>query len=197
MIIGITGGIGSGKSEVTNYLREKDEVVICADEVARQVVKPGEKGAESIRLFFGDSFFDNNGSLNRKKLADHVFGNSELTAKLNDILHPVIIESIFSKAREYTTRVFIDAALLIQSGMHMNVDYVWLVTSEEEKRIERVIKRDGTDRHSVMLRMNNQLNNSNMIPFANEVIENNGSISQLHEKIDKLLQKQIYKEEDE
>ena len=197
MIIGITGGIGSGKSEVTNYLREKGENVICADEVARQVVEPGKKGAEALRRLFGDSFFDDSGTLNRKKLADHVFENSELTAKLNDILHPIIIESIFSYARGCTGRVFIDAALLIQSGMHMNVDYVWLVTADEEKRIERVIDRDSTDRQSVLLRMNNQLRNSNMIPFSSEVIENNRSISQLHEKIDELLQKQIYNEDDE
>jgi dephospho-CoA kinase len=197
MIIGITGGIGSGKSEVTNYLREKGEKVICADEVARQVVEPGEKGAEAIRRFFGDSFFDESGRLDRKKLADHVFENRELTAKLNDLLHPIIIESIFSDARGCTDRVFIDAALLIQSGMHMNVDYVWLVTADEEKRIERVIERDNTDRQSVLLRINNQLSNTNMIPFASEVIENNASISQLHEKIDELLQKQMYKEDDE
>ena len=189
MIIGITGGIGSGKSEVTNYLRKKGETVICADEVARRVVEPGEKGAEAIKRFFGESFFDEDGRLNRKMLADHVFGNSELTAKLNDLLHPVIIESIFSKARGYEGRVFIDAALLIQSGMHMNVDHVWLVTADKEKRIERVIRRDSTDRQSVELRIKNQLCNSNMIPFASDVIKNNDSISQLYEKIDELLQK--------
>ncbi len=197
MMIGITGGIGSGKSEVTKYLRNKGEMVICADEVARQVVQPGEKGAEEIRRVFGEDFFDAEGNLNRKRLAAHIFADNELTAKLNEILHPIIIERIFTQAKGNGGRVFIDAALLIQSGMYMNVDFVWLVSADEQIRLERVMKRDGTDKQSVILRMNNQMSSSDMSPFADEIIENNGSISQLYRKIDMLLSNPIYNEETE
>ena len=197
MLIGITGGIGSGKSEVTAYLRNSGEVVICADEVAKQVVQPGELGALAIRQVFGDNFFDSSGNLDRKKLADHVFADKDMTSKLNDLLHPIIIDRIFAQAAKYKGRVFVDAALLIQSGMHLNMDCVWLVTADREKRIERVMRRDNAERQSVLLRMNNQLSDSDMAPFADEVIVNDGSIEELHAKLNNLLQSSMYKEDSE
>lgn len=195
MKIGITGGIGSGKSSVTDYLRSKGETVICADEVARQVVQPGEEGAKAVKLVFGEMFFDDDGILDRKKLAEYVFADSDKTKKLNELLHPIIIARINSLASIEAGRVFIDAALLIQSGMQTDVDYVWLVIADKETRIERVMKRDSTDRKSVLQRMSNQLSDSQMKRYASEIIENSGDIKALHDKVDNLLQKSIYKED--
>lgn len=187
MIIGITGGIGSGKSEVTRYLRSLGETVICADEVSRDVTKPGEPGAEAIKQAFGENFFNIDGTLNRRMLASHVFIDKSKTEKLNDLLHPIIIKRINDMASLDEGRVFLDVALLIQSGMHETLDYVWLVTSDLATRIERVKKRDNTDEQSVLRRIENQLSDSQMITYADEIIENNSSLSALHTRIDELL----------
>lgn len=187
MIIGITGGIGSGKSEVTTYLRSLGEKVICADEVSRQVVKPGEPGAKAVKQAFGAKFFNSNGTLNRSMLASHVFSDKKLTKKLNDILHPIIIKRVNDMASETSSRVFLDVALLIQSGMHKTVDNVWLVTADLDTRIQRVKKRDNTDEKSVLRRIENQLSDSKMSTYADVIIENNSSLKELHKQIDELL----------
>lgn len=187
MIIGITGGIGSGKSEVTRYLRSLGEKVICADEVSRQVVEPGEPGEEAIMQAFGEKFFNTDGTLNRSMLASHVFADKVKTKKLNDVLHPIIIKRVNEMASQADGRVFLDVALLIQSGMHKTVNYVWLVTADLDTRIQRVIKRDNTDEQSVLRRIENQLSDSQMSDFADEIIENNSSLCELHKRIDELL----------
>lgn len=187
MVIGITGGIGSGKSEVTRYLRSLGEKVICADEVSRQVVEPGEPGAEAIKQAFGQDFFNTDGTLNRSMLASHVFDDKILMKKLNDTLHPIIIKRVNDMALENAGRVFLDVALLIQSGMHKTVDYVWLVKASLETRIKRVKKRDNTDKQSVLRRINNQLSDTEMSNYADEIIENNSSLTELHKRINELL----------
>lgn len=187
MTIGITGGIGSGKSEVTRYLRSLGEKVICADEVARQVVEPGQPGAEAVKSAFGEGFFNADGTLNRALLASHVFADKNLTGKLNNILHPIIIKRIFDIASESEGRIFLDVALLIQSGMYKSVDRVWLVTADLEIRIKRVLSRDKTDRQSVLRRIENQLTDSEMSSCSDDIIVNNDSLTELHKRIDELL----------
>ena len=192
MLIGITGGIGSGKSAVTEYLRSLGETVICADEIARQVVMPGEEGAEELKKQFGSRFFNSDGILERKKLASHVFGSKELTSKLNDTLHPIIIKRVYDLAEKETGRVFIDAALLIPAGMHKKVDHVWLVTADKDTRIRRVMKRDAADEGSVMKRMQNQPDDDELQIYADEIIDNNLSLDLLHKKIEKLIKMKKY-----
>ncbi len=189
ILIGITGGIGSGKSLVSDYLKSRGEYVISADEVAREAVLPGETGNELIRKEFGVSYFNDDGTLNRKKLAAFVFDDSEKLSMLNGILHPVIIDRIYKKAKSAGGRVFIEAPLLIQSGMHKAMDHVWLVTADKEARIKRVMNRDGDDRASVERRIANQMSDCDMAGYADEVIDNSASIEALHEKIDALLKK--------
>ena len=192
VIIGITGGIGAGKSAVSNYLKKIGEHVICADQVSRQVVKHGEKGSEAIRRAFGDAFFFEDHTLNRRKLAQHVFGSPGRLTQLNEILHPIITNYIFSEAEKIEGRVFVDAALLIQTGMHKKTDYVWLVIADRELRISRVMARDGLSKDEVEKRIESQMSDRDMRAFADEVIENNGSIRDLHKEIDALLQKPQY-----
>jgi len=194
MIIGITGGIGSGKSAVSQYLTSIGEQVICADEIAREVVLPGQSGADEIRRVFGNSFFSPDEHLDRKKLAKHVFADANRLEELNTILHPIIISRMFDQASLLSGRVFLDAALLIKADMRSSVDYVWLVVADESERIKRVIERDAATKESVSLRIKSQLHDDEMIPFADEVIENNESLSSLQAKVEDLLAKQIYNE---
>lgn len=186
MRIGITGGIGSGKSAVSAYLRSIGETVLCADEAARQVVEPGQKGYAAIRKAFGDGFLRSDGSLNRKALAREVFANGEKRKQLEAILHPLIIARIDGQAKG-AVRVFIDAALLIQTGMYKKVDAVWLVTADLKTRVQRVMQRDTTDESDVLRRIDSQPSDEWMIQYADEIINNDGNFVDLHKQIDELL----------
>lgn len=192
ILIGITGGIGAGKSAVTHDLRGRGETVICADETARLVVEPNKPGSAALRQAFGDAFFLPDGVLDRRKLASHVFGHPERVDRLNGLLHPLIITSMFEKAKMVSGRVFLDAALLIQSGMHTRLDYVWLVVADMETRIRRVMARDSVSREDVLGRINSQMSDDAMKRYASEVIINNGTIDELHQVIGGLLKKPEY-----
>jgi len=187
MRIGITGGIGSGKSEVTRYLRSLGEYVICADEVSKQIVAPGEAGNTALRQVFGDSYFLEDGTLNRKKLADEVFGHAERLTTLNNVLHPLIVARIDMLASAKKTRMFIDAALLIETGMYQWVDKVWLVVADIQTRVKRVMSRDGLTAGEVERRIKSQLSDTQMMPYADEIIDNSGSLSELKRRVDALL----------
>lgn len=191
-LIGITGGIGSGKSAVTQDLRERGYFVVCADETAREVVRPGEPGAEALLAEYGEGFFLPDGALDRKKLAAYVFGHPERVKRLNSLLHPIIIQRMFEQVQGRDGLVFLDAALLIQAGMHNKVDEVWLVTADLETRIRRVMQRDGLARDEVLRRIRAQMSDEEMRRYANEVIENNGTLEQLHERIGELLRQRGY-----
>lgn len=188
MKIGITGGIGSGKSVISNYLKKLGETVICADEVAHELTKPGEEGEKILRRVFNSSFKED-GALDRKALAALVFADREKRMLLNKALHPLIISRIMNKAKEAQGRVFIDAALLIQTGMHTMMDFVWLVTAKRQTRIKRIMQRDSLDRKSALLRLKAQQSDGTLKRYADEIITNDGSIKELEQKIDGLLEK--------
>lgn len=187
MRIGITGGIGSGKSEVTRYLRSLGEYVICADEVTKQIVEPGGEGAQALRRVFGDGIFHENGKLDRKTLAADVFNDDERLKLLNDTLHPLILAHIEKLAKTIEGRVFIDAALLIQTGMHKTVDRIWLLVADKKSRVERVMKRDGLTAQEVKRRIKSQLSDEEMKPYVDEIVDNSGSIEALQRRVDDLL----------
>lgn len=189
MKIGITGGIGSGKSEVSNYLRKLGETVICADEIAREITKPGEEGEKILRRIFGESYFKNDGTLDRKALASLVFKDRKKRRLLNEALHPLIIKRIMKEADKIKGLVFIDAALLIQTGMHSMVDAVWLITASRQTRIKRIMQRDALDRNSVLLRLSAQENDRVLKRYADEIISNDGSKKELETKVNILLEK--------
>lgn len=194
IVIGITGGIGSGKSAVTAYLRQLGETVICADEVAREIVLPGSKGEAVVREQFGKEYFLPDGTLDRGKLAQRVFNDPESLKRLNALLHPLIISDIWEKASQAEGRVFIDAALLIETGMHEKTDFVWLVTADRETRILRVMQRDSAVRGDIERRMDSQMDDAQRKRFADEVIDNRGDMDALHRQIERLLQKEEYNE---
>ena len=192
LMIGITGGIGSGKSAVTLFLRKRGETVICADETARHVVAPGQPGADALRQFYGDDFFLPDGTLNRKKLSDYIFGSPERVTRINDLLHPFITSHMLEQASQQRGRIFLDASLLIQSGLHHSVDYIWLVVAEMETRIRRVMHRDSLSREEIVRRISNQMRDDEMMRCAHEVIDNNGTLDELHQVVGKLLEKPEY-----
>lgn len=192
ILIGITGGIGSGKSEAINYLRSIGENVICADEISRELVAPGSHGNKALKRAFGEGFFFKNGELNRKKLAQLVFSDNEKRKELNAILHPLIAEGILEKASDMKGRVFIEAAVLIEGDMHKKTDYIWLFTADLETRICRIAKRDGLSREQALRIINCQMSDEMMMPYADEIIDNSFSMEKFRADIDALLKKKEY-----
>jgi dephospho-CoA kinase len=187
-LIGLTGSIGSGKTAAAEYLQSLGAYIIDADITAREAVRPGTEGARRIREHFGGEVFRDDGTLDRKKLADTVFKDENKRKALNDILHPVIIEDMFRRAEERLkefpgSTVILAAPLLIETGMHNKVDKVWLITAGDETRIERIMRRDGCSREQAENRLASQMRDDEKRLYANTVICNDGEIEQLYEKL--------------
>ncbi|WP_026729441.1 dephospho-CoA kinase [Flavobacterium denitrificans] len=185
-VIGLTGGIGSGKTTIANFFKEMGVPVYIADDGARAVMQ-NENVIEKIKSIFGESLFEKN-VLDRAKLADIVFNNSEKLAQLNAIVHPAVKKDFESwlllhKNEEY---VIYEAAILFESGRYKECDSIITVTAPEEVRIERVLKRDNTTREQVLSRMKMQWKDEDRISKSNFVI-NNVNLKIAREEVVKIL----------
>ena len=148
-MLGLTGGIASGKSTVTARLRVLGAYVADADIISREVMK-SESVLSNIRSAFGDGVFLADGSLNRSELARVVFASPERVALLDSITHPAISKRLLELVVEAEESgkyplIFVDAALLIESGFYKFCDKIWLVTSNTGMRVRRIVLRDGID----------------------------------------------------
>jgi dephospho-CoA kinase len=196
MLIGLTGGIASGKSKVSAYLRELGASVVCADTVSRDIVRPGEAGNLALRKEFGEQYFNKNGELDRKKLSKTVFSDKAALLRLNALLHPLIIRETLRRARELEAGAHLcvlDVPLLIETGMHKQVDEVWLVVCDRELRIERIMQRDGLGRQEALSRMHSQLSDNERRVYASFIIDNSGDFEQTKKQIDALYKRLVEK----
>ncbi len=185
MIIGLTGGIASGKSTVSARLAELGALIIDADRVARNVVELPEV-ASALCAEFGMGIF-RDGRLDRAALAEAAFNTPEGVRRLNAVTHPHIIRIILDTARRNEGSyplVVIDAPLLVESGLHDVCGEIWLVTADAEMRISRVAARDGLDRRQAEARMANQLSDAEKRRYATLVLDNNGSVEELMQEVD-------------
>ncbi|MEG0918307.1 MAG: dephospho-CoA kinase [Anaerovoracaceae bacterium] len=190
MKVGITGGIGSGKSTVSDYLRSKGLIIIDADQISRDIVKKDSPVLMKLVETFGSDIIDQEGNLRRKYLAEIVFSNKEKKEFLDGIMMKEItniIEEKFKMAAGLT--VFLDAPLLFEAGLSNKVDVTILITASKEARLSRVALRDNVEKSHVEERMNNQMSDDEKIKLADYVIENNGSKEELYLEIDKALKK--------
>ncbi|MCP2025665.1 dephospho-CoA kinase [Flavobacterium sp. HSC-32F16] len=187
-IIGLTGGIGSGKTTIAAFFKEKGIPVYIADDEAKKVMKSSEI-IDQIKASFGESLFDNN-VLNRAKLAEIVFNNKEELEKLNSIVHPAVKKDFQSWLLQNKGMDFVvyEAAILFESGKYKEFDYIVTVTAPEEIRIERVMKRDNAVREQVLNRMKMQWNDEKRISLSNFVI-NNSNLKIAKEEVDEILKK--------
>lgn len=193
--VGVTGGIGSGKSTVCKLFAQMGRVVISADEIARELTATNDDIKAAIRETFGDEVFHPSGALNRKALAEVVFNNQEAKEKLNAIIHPLVFETIEArinalKPSQRSPYVIIEAALIYESRMDDDMHYVIVVDAKEELRIERVMERDEVDRAAVLARIRSQMNVQEKVELADFVIVNEGTEADLIERvafIDRLL----------
>lgn len=185
-VIGLTGGIGSGKTTIANYFAEKGVPVYIADDAGKKVMQ-SESIIEQIKTTFGDIIFENE-VLNRAKLAEIVFNNADKLAALNAIVHPAVkrdFELWLLDNKKYQYIVY-EAAILFESGRYKDCDVVITVTAPEEVRIERVLKRDNTTREQVLSRMKMQWNDEKRISLSNFVI-NNSNLKIAKEEVVKIL----------
>ncbi|RXM47259.1 dephospho-CoA kinase [Flavobacterium sp. YO12] len=185
-VIGLTGGIGSGKTTIANFFKEKGVPVYISDDEAKKVMQSIEI-IDKIKSAFGETLFENN-ILNRAKLAEIVFNNADKLAQLNAIVHPAVkkdFENWLQQHKNYQYVVY-EAAILFESGRYKECDYIVTVTAPIEVRIERVIKRDNTTREQVLSRMEMQWNDEKRISLSNFVI-NNSNLKIANEEVVKIL----------
>ena len=193
-VIGLTGGTGSGKSTVATYLENKGCVIIDADEISRELTKPGGEALEPIRRRFGDEVFFENGTLNRKKLGTIVFNDNVKLRSLEAITTDIVVRKVLEKVDHLKNQgfdgiVILDAPLLFECGMKDCTDENWLVTCDLENRIQRLIDRDGISRQSILDRMSNQLSDEHKRMMADRIIENSGSLTELYSRIDRFIER--------
>ncbi|MEG2103260.1 dephospho-CoA kinase [Flavobacterium sp. FlaQc-28] len=185
-VIGLTGGIGSGKTTIANFFKEKGVPVYIADDEAKKVMQSIEI-IDQIKSVFGETLFENN-ILNRAKLAEIVFNNADKLAQLNAIVHPAVKKDFENWLQQHKNDQYVvyEAAILFESGRYKECDYIVTVTAPIEVRIERVIKRDNTTREQVLSRMEMQWNDEKRISLSNFVI-NNSNLKIANEEVVKIL----------
>jgi dephospho-CoA kinase len=187
IVLGITGGIGSGKSTVSRILQEMGAVVIDADIISRAVVMPGEKALEELTEVFGVGILDGWGQLQRKKLADVVFNDNDKLQKLNGILHKYVAQRINDNVKEQqlnkTQIIVIDAPIPIKSGFLDLCHRVWTITADRDLRIKRIMERNGMTYDEAVSRIKSQLDEQEYIKIADTVIYNNYDYSHLKEDV--------------
>ena len=171
-IIGLTGGIGSGKTTVANYFKSYGIPVYIADDEARKIMQSVDI-MEAIKDLFGADIFENE-TLNREKLAKIVFNNPESLEKLNGIVHPAVKKHFEQWLLQNLEAPYViyEAAILFESGSYKDCDIIITVTAPIESRIQRVIKRDNTTRELVLKRINAQWTDEKRISKSDFVIEN-------------------------
>ncbi len=187
-LVGVTGGIGSGKSTVCRCFEQLGRLVISADEIARVLTESDQGVRTALRSAFGKEIFRQDGSLDRGGLAKIAFASEEQTTRLNAIVHPKVFEEIDrSLARESPGRtmpyVVIEAALIYESGMDEWLDRVVVVDAPERIRIDRVVARDGTSAGEVRKRIAAQWPAQDKVRWADFVIVNDRNTVTLGEKV--------------
>lgn len=187
-IIGLTGGIGSGKTTVAERLRQKGAFVVDADKVAREVVEPGQPALAELAEAF-DGVITAEGVLDRAELARQAFATPEATQQLNNITHPRIRErtdELFATAREEGREVVVyDMPLLIENGETETVDTVLVVDTPDETRVSRLVDSRGLDEDDARRRIAAQIDRDTRLAAADVVLDNSGNVEALIDQVDR------------
>lgn len=188
-VIGLTGGIGSGKSEIAAFLKELGAGVIDADKVGHEILNPGTPGWHKVIDTFGKDVCNQEGKIDRKKLAKIVFQKPEEIDKLNKITHPLILDEIKLRLNQLKQEGFevaiVEAALLIEAGWAPYMNQIWLSITPKAITLARLIKR-GLSESEAKARIAAQIPGETKINLATAIIINDGSIMELRNKIEKL-----------
>ncbi len=199
-VIGLTGGIGTGKSEVSRVLAELGAAVVDADKVAHEVYEPGTAGWREVVDTFGEDVLDTIGRIDRKKLAGLVFNDNTSLGKLNAIVHPKVRQLLEDRLGELNRRgtkiVVVEVPLLIEAIRQearwtRMIDEIWVVAATEDQVVERVQARSDLDEEAIKSRIRSQTAQDERAKYADVVIDNDGSLEGLRHKVSKLWHERV------
>jgi dephospho-CoA kinase len=193
LIVGLTGGLASGKTTVSKLLKEEGAYLIEADQIARELVQPHSPTWNELIRVFGKEILGKDGSIHRKKLARRVFSDPAQRGLLNQIIHPRIGEEASRRIKEIIRKdpeaiVVVDAPLLIETGSHRKVDKIIVVSSTEKQQIERLKERDGTSEKEARKIISSQMSIEEKLKVADFVIRNEGSIKETRRRAKEVFQ---------
>ncbi len=186
--IGLTGGIGSGKSTVSQLLAELGAFVIDADKVGHEIYLPGKEAWKQVTAAFGREILAADQTIDRKKLGAIVFGGTEARQRLNAIVHPLMFQDIARRIQDkraagFSGPIVVEAAILIEANWIPLVDEVWLVETNKQAVVERVAAQRGSPASETEARIASQLSNAERRKHAQLVIHNDGSLADLKQRV--------------
>jgi dephospho-CoA kinase len=191
MIVGLTGGIGSGKSAVSDYLAKRGYPIVDTDVLAREVVEPGSEGLVAIAEHFGKSVINQDGHLDRAALRERVFKDSTEKAWLEALLHPMIRTLMLAELHKHepnTPFVVLSSPLLLETDQHTLVDTIVVVDLPESLQIERASRRDKNSVDQIKRIMASQVSRQKRLASANTVLDNSGTLENLYQQIDQFCE---------
>jgi len=197
-VIGLTGGIGSGKSTVSRFLAELGAVVIDADKVGHEAFKPSTESWKEIIAAFGREVLTPGGEIDRRKLGEIVFGKPELLSRLNQVMHPRVYDMVKAQLEEYRQQgvkaVVLEAPLLVEvntkgASLIELVDEVWVMVASEATIVRRLEERSDLSRERALARIKSQLSSRERIKRADVVINNDGDLGDLKARVGELWQR--------
>ncbi len=190
--IGLTGGVGSGKSTVSSYMKELGIPVIDGDKLAQEAVRPRTDVMKQIKAAFGNEIFCEDGTLNRIKMAEIVFNEESKRQILNGIIHPYVWEKTQEQLIHYqesgNTVVVLDMPLLLEISWQLRVEEIWVVRVSTEVQIKRVMERNGMTREQVLERIRNQMPTESKLNYADVIIDNSYTVENTRKQVRIALQ---------
>jgi dephospho-CoA kinase len=187
LAIGLTGNIGSGKTEATKLFASQGAIVVYSDQLAKDILDTNADVKRRVKKEFGDEIYQSDGKLDRKTMARAIFFDESRREKLEQIVHPYVLNSIEETIHSFRKSsknklLIVEAALHYESGAEELFDYMIVIDADEKQRLDRIVQRDGVSRNEIMQRMRSQLPAKDKIARADFVIHNNGDRAGLKEK---------------
>ena len=194
-IIGLTGGIGTGKTEVSNILRRLGAEVINADEMAHDTYRRGSDAWSSLRSAFGDRILTAEGEIDRRVLGSVVFDDPDALNRLNEIVHPAVRSLLVERLGELddkdTGAAVVEVVLLLEAGWQELFDEIWVVTADEDMAVDRTVSRSGMTAAEVRSRIGSQMPQTERAGRADLVVSNNGTLDELQGKVERLWRARV------
>jgi dephospho-CoA kinase len=191
VVIGLTGGIASGKSTVSNMIKKMGIRVVDADQIAREVVEVGKPAYDQIVKAFGSGILQADRSINREKLGGLIFSDQTKREQLNQIVHPAVRKEMINQVEDEKHRqskaVVLDIPLLFESKLTYMVDQTILVYVDEQTQLKRLMERNGYSEEEATMRIQSQLPLKEKRELADKIIDNNGSINQTEEQLHQII----------
>lgn len=198
-VIGLTGGIASGKSTVSELLTAHGFKVVDADVAARQAVAKGTKGLEQVKAVFGEAAIDKDGNMDRAYVGDVIFNHPEKRLELNEIVHPIVHDIMQQEKEDYLKQgfnVIMDIPLLFENELQETVDEVWLVYTSESIQIERLMERNDLSMEDAKARVYSQISIDKKRRMADHEIDNRDTKLELKQNLEQLLVEEGYIDND-